>query len=236
MRIRSSTTDGFTLIELLIATTVFSIILLAASATLIQISRLYYKGVITSKTQNVARSVSDDLSRAAQFSSGPFTATEVGGTPTRYVVCIGTTRFTAVRKQGNMGVAPQVSDKIPNGAYNTPEFPNKIRHVLWQDKIAANEQCTDELPDMKAIDPSPPDDDFDREGKELLENNMRLGKFSVSQTPGKPDLLAINIQVVYGDDELLDNPSDPTACKSSQVGGQWCAISDLSSVVYRRVE
>lgn len=59
---------GFTIIELLIATVTFSLILLIITGAIIQFSRVYYKGVVTSKTQETARSVADELSRAAQFS------------------------------------------------------------------------------------------------------------------------------------------------------------------------
>lgn len=59
---------GFTIIELLIATVTFSLVLLIITGAIIQFSRVYYKGVVTSKTQETARSVADELARAAQFS------------------------------------------------------------------------------------------------------------------------------------------------------------------------
>lgn len=60
---------GFTIIELLIATVIFSLILLIITGAIIQFSKIYYKGVATSKTQEVARSIVDEVSRAAQFTS-----------------------------------------------------------------------------------------------------------------------------------------------------------------------
>lgn len=62
---------GFTIIELLIATVIFSLILLVVTGSIIQFSKIYYKGVATSKTQEVARTIAEDMARSAQFSSAP---------------------------------------------------------------------------------------------------------------------------------------------------------------------
>lgn len=82
---------GFTIIELLIATVTFSVILLIVSGAIIQFSRVYYRGVITSKTQEVARSVVDEVARTAQFSSY---LDSVDG-----VYCLGDRRFRYVLNQ-----------------------------------------------------------------------------------------------------------------------------------------
>lgn len=61
---------GFTIIELMIATAVFSVILLVLTAGILQIGRAYQKAMIQSKTLEVARTVSDDIAQAIQFSGG----------------------------------------------------------------------------------------------------------------------------------------------------------------------
>lgn len=223
-------TKGFTLVELLIATVVFSIVLLTASAALIQVGRLYYKGVITNRTQNVARSVMDNVTQAGQFSSGDFTTSTSGSNPTAQILCIGTTRYTYV-------VGPRRQAKAPNG-YDPAT--NTIKHVLWQDTIL-NGECTVDKPDLKLDNPN----DYEgvanknRNGQELLDENMRLGKFNIAALAGNTqDVLTADIRVLYGVNEVLNNPNDPATatCISSRLGGQWCAVSELSSVVYRRVE
>lgn len=83
---------GFTIIELLIATLVFSTILLILSSGLIQIGRQYYKGITTSRTQQVTRNVIDDISRNIQF-SGDKTPITVHGAGTFYF-CINNYRYT----------------------------------------------------------------------------------------------------------------------------------------------
>ncbi len=91
-------TRGFTIIELLIATVAFSAVLLVITGAIIQFSKIYYKGVVTSKTQEVARSIADEMSRAAQFSK---TKTPVANNPgivsaTGQAWCFGDKRFNYI--------------------------------------------------------------------------------------------------------------------------------------------
>lgn len=67
---RSNNQRGFTIIELLIATTIFSIVLLVITGAVVQIGRLFYKGMTASRAQEVSRSVLDDISRAIQYTPG----------------------------------------------------------------------------------------------------------------------------------------------------------------------
>lgn len=217
--------QGFTLVELLIATTVFSVILLVAAAALIQVGRMYYKGVITSKTQNVARSVTDDVSRSIQFSSGNLTTASSGSNPLIQAICSGNTRFTYV-------VGAQVDNNAVSGTYNQDN--RTMRHVLWQDEIGT-EQCGNDLPNLLLDNPYAEAANSDRNGRELLENGMRLQTFSVQPQSGSSDSFNVDIGVIYyADKDLLDDFNNPTACKGSLVGGQWCAISNLNTVVYSR--
>jgi prepilin-type N-terminal cleavage/methylation domain-containing protein len=87
--------NGFTLVELMIAVTVFSVLLLLSAASLTQISRLYYKGVIVTKTHNVNRNIIEDISQAFQFSSGNVAN---GGPSSNGLksICVGNVRYTYV--------------------------------------------------------------------------------------------------------------------------------------------
>lgn len=85
---------GFTIIELLIATVSFSLILLVITGAIIQFSSLYYKGVVTSKTQEVARAVADDIARSAQFGSeDPQTIAPSPFTNGYGAICIGSKHY-----------------------------------------------------------------------------------------------------------------------------------------------
>jgi len=62
--------QGFTIVELMIATVIFSFVLLVASSGVIAIGKIYYKGITSSKTQEVTRSIMEEIARARQFGSG----------------------------------------------------------------------------------------------------------------------------------------------------------------------
>lgn len=222
---------GFTIIELLIATTVFSVILMSATAALIQLGRMYYKGVITSKTQGVARTVMDDVSRTIQFSSGNIIEiVETTPSPTSVPInvrCVGTTRYTYV-------LGTQVNNTLSDGTYIASPS-RQILHALWQDKVGA-EGCNANIPDLTRVNPYSATSVSNKKGRELLENNMRLQEFNVVAQDASADSFSVSVKVIYGDDDLLDNVAEQTACKGSVVGGQWCAISELSSVVYSRAK
>lgn len=200
---------GFTIIELMIAIVIFSVLLLAAAATLTQISRLYYKGVVATKTQNITRSLVDDISQTLQFSSGVVSAASSGQTQS---ICIGQTRYTFI-----------INKQVKRGDPGT-------LHALWQDKISGAGSCGDSQPNL--ADENPGGD----QGKELLETGMRLKSLSVTDT-GRNEIYNINVAVMYGDDDLINftNPTTPKDCKGDITGSQWCALSELTTQIYSRV-
>lgn len=67
---RKPNQNGFTLIELMIATMVFSVVLLLCMAALVQISKHFYKGVSSTRTQETARSIMTTIAEAVQFGGG----------------------------------------------------------------------------------------------------------------------------------------------------------------------
>lgn len=74
--------SGFTLIELLLAMSFISILLLAIAMTIIQIGNVYNRGMILKEINQVARSLSSDISRTVSTSE-PFTLDAAGH---RYVI------------------------------------------------------------------------------------------------------------------------------------------------------
>lgn len=59
---------GFTIIELLIATVIFSVVLLVITGAIVQFGRVYYKGIVQSRTQERTRAITDSVSKNLQFS------------------------------------------------------------------------------------------------------------------------------------------------------------------------
>lgn len=214
VRAHTNTADqGFTIIELMLAMTVFSIILLAAAAGLIQVGRMYYKNVITSRTQDTARAVSEEISNAIQFSGG----TPVMGSDGDFQsICIGRTRYSyAVNQQLSVD----------------------IDHVLWRDNKEDNVCTPADLADSSSLS----DDGVELMGQNM--RIYRLDVTTVNDTDykiateiayGDSDLL-VGVKA-NGDFVSYDN-SDAVRliCNPDGIGTQFCAIADLSSLVARRL-
>jgi Tfp pilus assembly protein PilW len=197
---------GFTIVELMIATMVFGMVLLVVTTAILQITRIYYKGITQARTQSVARSAMDMISQGIQFSGGSVTST-----PGSYnTFCVGNKQYSFV-------LGKQVTESTPNSL--------QTYHALVVDDEPGCTSSTAASPMSTAV----------TTGRELLDPSMRLSKMSVQNIGTK--LYKVTIKVVYGDDDLLNNPTaDNANCKNATVGTQFCAVSELTTVVTKRVE
>jgi prepilin-type N-terminal cleavage/methylation domain-containing protein len=243
MNIKKSTKQkkqsGFTIVELMIATVIFSLVLLGAMVALIQISKLYYKGVTNARTQDLNRNVMAEISQGIQFSRsdinqvppgspGPIVANPAAPSDpdvaSRGYFCNGPRRYTYIidRKLS------QTPDTNPNATLR-----KKVsRHVLWVDTPAA---CNGPA-DLSNSNPCAPTACID--GVELMSEGARLTKLTLGQPNViKPDLWSISISVAYGDDDLLvdDGTGTRYACEGASNFSEFCAISELSTTVLRRL-
>lgn len=82
--------SGFTIVELLIATVVFSVVLTIFVTTIVYVSDTLVKGSIQSQTQEIARSLEQNISQSIQASSGNITNNVDGS---YYYYCIGNNRY-----------------------------------------------------------------------------------------------------------------------------------------------
>jgi prepilin-type N-terminal cleavage/methylation domain-containing protein len=208
---------GFTIVELMIATSVFAVVLIICTIAMLQIGRTYYKGITSTRTQETAREIVDEVARAIQYGSGrPETLTAGGNTG----YCIGNKRYS-------YDLDWQVADN-PNTSQN------QSRHALVVDDIACAGSAA------LAVAPSPPANPITAAGvgenpHELINTRMRLMRFTVQQVgAADSNLYRIIVRVVSGDNDLLT--SDHMNCSSQRAGGQFCAVSELSTVVQKRVE
>jgi prepilin-type N-terminal cleavage/methylation domain-containing protein len=219
---------GFTLLELMIATVVFSTILLATTTVLIQLGRMYYKGVIISRTQEVTRNVADEISQQLQFGSSGVVHNDEGtmyGTLQVKAFCIGSQRYSYV-----------INAKVSSGAETRNEPPNNIpgnrlQHALWRDTIDPTVGKT--CPALNLSEPNPGGTD----GQELLGQNMRLSpNFKVPSCNDTTNICSFTIAVLHGDNDLLSPPDgeNPVSC-GNVVGSQWCASSTISTQVFKRL-
>lgn len=208
---------GFTILELMLATVVFSTVLLLVTTGIIQIAKVYYKGVTEANTQNTARAIIDSISQAIQFGGSDITATASPATPGEtYVFCIGNQRFT-------YQLGWQVENRHDSSA-------NQTWHALVRDSVSGagctSESGDDAIPDLSQRDVA---------GRDLVGEHMRLSNLVVE--PIGVNMYQVKVKIVYGENDLLNNPTGPDAtCKGAEAGSQFCAVSELSTVVVTRVE
>lgn len=204
---------GFTVIELMISTAVFAVVLVVVTSGILQVSRLYYKGVNQAHTQSVVRTITDIIAQTIQFGGGPVIPTSSGAaTPSApKVLCVGNQRFT-------YDLGWQVVDSSPNSS------EHQTFHGLVQDNFSGCSATTTQPLNSQTV-----------LGRELLSPNMRLSKLNVEEVGD--NLYKIEVRVIYGDDDLLKTPNDPlSSCINETAGTQFCTISELSTVVTKRVQ
>jgi prepilin-type N-terminal cleavage/methylation domain-containing protein len=207
--------DGFTIVELMIATLVFAMVLILITVGVLSFTKSYYKGVNQSATQNAARTVIEDVSQAIQF-SGDAVTTDLGTTNNSKGFCIGNRRYSYL-------LGKQLWD---DG--NPDSNLNQTRHALVLDQAGS---CGGMSPQDVANLPAA----LVSGSTEMLQPRMRLAKLNI-QRQGTSDLYRINVRVIYGDDDLLINPTAADArCKVSISGSQYCAESELSTTVKKRI-
>lgn len=197
---------GFTIMELIIASTVFSTMMLLATTGILQIGKIYYKGMATQRTQETTRAILDDVTRNYQISPVALPDNDTAG-----VLCIGQLRY-------NYRIGVKLDDTNP--------------HMLWTDRIISGGTCAP-LNMTQAV-PSDANTDMTDLGKsaqqELIPKNMRLSKFDIATSNGG---MSVNVQVVYGDLDLTPDLANPECIPISQ-GGQFCAVAQLSTFVKKR--
>ena len=92
---------GFTIVELLISSLVFSLVLLTVTIGVIQITRVYYKGITESTAQNAARDALDTISQAIQFNGGEVSKTNPSAPGNWATFCGGGRTRSATRKRSS---------------------------------------------------------------------------------------------------------------------------------------
>lgn len=153
-RQRANYQQGFTIVELMIATTVFAIILLIVSFGLISLGNLYVKGVTNSRTQEVARTIMDEASRAVQFEGGAINPLVPVVSSTGY--CVGEKHF--VLRQGH-----RVESADDHGM---------VTYTSWG-------TCSGSAGAVSLESPLIPGN-----ARELLTEGMRVSDFKITNTTG----------------------------------------------------
>lgn len=216
---------GFTIIELMISTTIFSLILMLCLAGIMQITKMYYRGITQNRTREVARTITDEISEAVRYSNQPI---QVGLTvagpriePDENTIgyfCVGPRRYT-------YSIDRQVKSNP-----STDKTQKQVKHALWVDQLGG---CL--APAKIDLETPTPD------GKDLIPENMRLYDLSLTQIDAAKNLYEVSVAVAYGDEDLLhvkkdaaDVPTDLT-CEGGFVGVEFCATTKFLVTIQKRL-
>jgi prepilin-type N-terminal cleavage/methylation domain-containing protein len=221
-------TAGFTIVELLLATSVFSIILLAALASFLQVGRLFYKGVSLTNTQNTATQVLNDVAHSLQTSSTLSLPTTANGYT---YTCIGNARYTYTTTNisgQQVAVAANLSDSPNYGS-----GANGGNFGLLKDTLPGSSGCA--VPCWPASSCSNGQVVFSNP-VEMLGDQMRVATFSISSVSGVQNLYNIKMVVAYGDSSVMSfsNPGQPVCIGNSQ-NQAFCSVVNLSTTVFQGV-
>lgn len=120
---------GFTIVELMMATVVFSMVLLTVTVGIIQISRVYYKGLNEIDVQNTTRTVMDTITQGIQFNGGVITDTPTPSIGALQAFCIGNQQFSYrlgyQLVEGTAGAQQTTSSLRQNTTSGCPTAPAK---------------------------------------------------------------------------------------------------------------
>jgi prepilin-type N-terminal cleavage/methylation domain-containing protein len=221
--------SGFTIVELMIALSVLSVLLIMSSVLLIQIGRIYSKGVNLANIQNTNRNVVHDIGSALEFGGQqPITGSETylpagGDAVTVNSFCLDTTRYSYVVGQQE-AISPD---------YHPSTGAPQTYHVLWEDTMKTNDNCFP-MDITKQVPTDPPDGVATQpgSGKELIPLRSRLSVFNIGENPGGSGIYQLEVTIAYGDNDLLNAAG--TNCNGG-IGQEYCATSTLSTVVTRRL-
>lgn len=214
----ASEQKGFTIIELMIATSVFTMVLLLCTFAILNIGRTYYKGVTTTRTQETARTIMEEITDSIRFGGAevrPQEAQEDGVQG----FCIGDVQFSYVLDKQ---LVEQQTEEV--AGKRTP-----IANTRAGTSTAVFKKSTpcNGTPSLA-------------EGTELLKLRMGLDDFSITSVPGSPGVYQVIVRVVHGDIDLLeeiDGKGDdgPWQCRNERAGSEYCAVSELITTVEGRI-
>jgi prepilin-type N-terminal cleavage/methylation domain-containing protein len=217
MSVRKS--DGFTIIELMIATVVFSVVLLVMTTAIIQIGRIYTKGISGAKTQEAARNLLNDIAQQFQYGSSSWSQTPADGDPNVVALCVGSRQYSYKLNQQRAGVVHGVVAR---------QMGN----------------CLGEKP--QDISGSVPIDGSELLGENMRLSNLaitRVGaeddgvyRITIRVVYGDDDLLCSPTKDnCSADGVVIDVADRDVQCKNVRSGTEFCSASELTTVVERRV-
>jgi hypothetical protein len=202
----------------MIASAVFAVILLVVAVGVISFTDSYYKGITSSDVQSTARAIMAEVSQSLEFGQ-TWTKLSVNGAVDGY--CVDNTLYSYELGQ-------QVTSSSPNTSQD-----QGYHGLVVSNGSASCQAATPSLPNSATL-VAPL--------RELLNQNMRLGAFDITQIESQ--LYSVRVEVIYGANDLLTNSSNLPSLGDTQwstescaggTGSQFCAVSDLTTTVEQRL-
>lgn len=200
---------GFTLIELLLATAMFSFILLFVTAAFVQVNRAYIKGITVKRTQETARAVIQEISRAVSTATSSSSSTDsvinVNDSGANKRLCVGDLRYG-----WNEGFRPSGP---PNGR---EKFNNGNDFAL----VRSGGVCSDPFTESSSV--------------ELIDERLTVQDIKI--TPVIADSVYNICVVISGnasDLTVVGSCDSPPQCNVIS-GDAYCAVARLETTVTLR--
>ncbi len=210
--------SGFTLIELLVAMTMMSFVILIALVVFIQINGMYYKGLSTTKAQEAARAISEDIVKEIQATGGatqfPTITTTTG--ESRKVLC--TNSAVYLMRENQLAA----NDNTGN------------RHIFAKFRIAGSVSCPQNDAAFTALLNSSSD------SYDFLSGNFSVHGFNFASNEL---YLTIAYANIVNNPTILESVQDFSRGVAIQTkrcaggftaGNQYCATASLRTAVYAR--
>jgi len=200
---------GFTIVELLIATAVFTAVLFIVTYGIIQISKIFTNGFIQTQTQNVAVSISDQLTRDVEFSSASSIGDDSGPVTVSgnsyYFFCTYQDEYF-YNPGGNLYKIP-ISAITNCGSPQTSWLTNSQTQNLLSSKMEV-------LNHLTAYDDS--------------------SQKSIIMADGPTGLYSISLDILYGGtNNLVQNVNNSQwVCKPTVIIGPFCATYTITTGAY----
>ena len=201
--------NGYTIVELLIATAVFAAVLFIVTYGIIQISKTFTNGFIQTQTQNVAVSLSDQLTRDVEFSSASSIGSDKGP-----ITVSGKSYYYFCTYQDEYFYNPGGSFyKIPISVITNCGSPQAswLTNSQTQSLLSNNMEILNNLPAYN-----------DSTQQSIIASGSTTGLYS------------INLDVLYGGTNNLVQNTNKTqwVCKPTVIIGPFCSTYTLTTGAY----
>jgi prepilin-type N-terminal cleavage/methylation domain-containing protein len=232
----SNNQQGFTIIELMIATAVFAIVLLIATVAVISLTQSYIKGNVQSETQDAASSVLTNITQAIQFNTADSVSSFVydgvvhDGAENGYgFFCVGNALyFYQLNKEITSSTTHALLDFY---SASCPPIPvNPTQPDTWEPDTPYSGYINDLASNIGG----------DEDAQELLAQNLNLEQLSITAPAASGGQYIVSITVAYGDigtaTKLPDGSGNSYSCPPAALGGQFCAVSSLTTTITPRIQ